>query len=752
MFPCWVARFGLIATAALVVFRASAADIKPDGAAIYDSLCIKCHGDKGQGVKEENTDPLEGDWSLEKLTRYIDRKMPDDDPKKCVGPDAEAVAQFIYDSFYSKEARLRNHPVRVELAHLTNRQYLNSMADLFRPFNGGSESRSTNSGLKAVYYNSKNFDKAKQITERIDPEIAFDFGEKGPEGTTTNEFAVHWRGSIFPEETGVYEFTVRTGNGMRLYVNDNEEPLIDAWVSTGTVQEHKASIRLLGGRSYPIRLDCFRFKEKTNVIDLRWKAPHGVDEVIPARVLSPTWSASVFVINTVFPADDSSIGYERGVAVSKEWDEAETHAALEAAAYATRNLDRFSKSKPTDPDRKTKVMAFCERFVSTALKAPLKAEEKEKYVTRWFNDETSLEESVKRVVLLSLKSPRFLYLNLPFDKPEFATAEHLSYTLWDSLPDDQLIKAAESGNLRDPKQVQAQAERMINDSRAHSKVRYFLEHWVQMNRVEEIARDKSVFPDFSPELAADLRTSLMLFLDDVAWNGSSDYRQLLLGKEMFVNERMAKFYNIPFSGTNGFEKVTLEEKGRAGILTHPFVLAAFSYPKFSSPIHRGVFITRNIVGRALRPPPNAVVFKDADFDPAMTMREKVTRLTIPESCQSCHSVINPLGFTLEHFDAVGRWREMENGKPINSKSTYILDDGEKVNFDNARDLAEFAANTETGRKAFIEQMFHQLVKQPIPAYGSQTLEQLESAFARSNFSIQKLAIEIAKLTALHQES
>src|SRR6476660_3240105 len=95
---------------------------QPNGAKIFRNQCVKCHGDHGQGVKDKYDDPLEGDWSMQKLTRYIDKKMPEDDPKKCVGPDAEAVAKYIYGAFYSREARLRNHPVRVELAHLTNRQ------------------------------------------------------------------------------------------------------------------------------------------------------------------------------------------------------------------------------------------------------------------------------------------------------------------------------------------------------------------------------------------------------------------------------------------------------------------------------------------------------------------------------------------------------------------------------------------------------------------------------------------------------
>jgi len=109
-----------------------AAESQPNGRQIYRQLCVKCHGRSGEGIKGKYNDALHGDWAIEKLTRYIDKNMPDDAPEKCVGADAEAVARFIYDSFYSREARARNHPPRIELLHLTNRQYVNTVADLLK--------------------------------------------------------------------------------------------------------------------------------------------------------------------------------------------------------------------------------------------------------------------------------------------------------------------------------------------------------------------------------------------------------------------------------------------------------------------------------------------------------------------------------------------------------------------------------------------------------------------------------------------
>src|SRR5437867_613241 len=106
------------------------------GREIFRQLCAKCHGRNGEGVKGKYDDSLRGDWPIEKLSRYIDKNMPDDAPEKCVGQDAETVARYIYDAFYSREARLRNHPARIELVRLTNRQYLNTVADLIKGFTG----------------------------------------------------------------------------------------------------------------------------------------------------------------------------------------------------------------------------------------------------------------------------------------------------------------------------------------------------------------------------------------------------------------------------------------------------------------------------------------------------------------------------------------------------------------------------------------------------------------------------------------
>jgi hypothetical protein len=198
-----------------------------------------------------------------------------------------------------------------------------------------------------------------------------------------------------------------------------------------------------------------------------------------------------------------------------------------------------------------------------------------------------------------------------------------------------------------------------------------------------------------------------------------------------------------------FRKVSFNPKQRSGVVTHPYLLSVFAYHKSSSPIHRGVFLTRNIVGRTLKPPPMAIEFMDGRFDPSLTMREKVSELTRPAACQTCHSVINPLGFSLEHYDAVGRYRTKDNEKLVDASSKYTTTEGKTVRLRGARDVAEHATKSAEAQRGFIQQLFQHLVKQPAGAYGEKTLDDLRRSFAASQFNIQKLVIEIAKVSALH---
>jgi hypothetical protein len=229
---------------------------------------------------------------------------------------------------------------------------------------------------------------------------------------------------------------------------------------------------------------------------------------------------------------------------------------------------------------------------------------------------------------------------------------------------------------------------------------------------------------------------------------AADYRRLLLDDEVYLNSRLAKMYGVESSDSEGFRKLRLDAGHRAGVLTHPYVMARFAYGSESSPIHRGVFLARGVLGRTLQPPPDAFVPLPPDLHPDLTTRERVTLQTQTTECMSCHQIINPLGFALEQFDAVGRYREQDRGKPVDATVEYESPAGELVRLNGARELAEYLAGSEESQAAFVEQLFHHLVQQPVAAYGPKTLEQLVKQFATDDYNIRKLAAEIVVATAL----
>jgi hypothetical protein len=745
----------LLVLSALVVPRTCAAD-PLTGEQIYKKQCARCHGADGEGSKKY-PHALVGDRTVPQLAKLISETMPESAPGTCTGPDADRVAKYIFDSFYSPAARARNKAVRIELARLTVGQYRNAVADLVGSFRTGG-ALDERRGLRGEYFKSRRFRNDERQLDRIDPEVSFDFGTTSPVPGKLEDhtFSIRWEGCVLAPDTGEYEFVVRTEHAMRLWVNDVKTALIDALVKSGSDTEYRASIFLLGGRAYPLRLEFSKAKQGVDdsaknknpppvkaSMALLWKPPQRALEVIPQRNLAPARPAETFVVTTAFPPDDRSVGWERGTTVSKAWDQATTDAALETASYVTGRLTELGGAKDKD-----KVRDFCRRFVERAFRRPLTDEQKRLYVDHQFEATNDLEAAVKRVVVLTLKSPRFLYREVGGGPDGYDVASRLSFALWDSLPDKELLDAAAAGKLSERDQVMKQAERLLADRRASTRTRAFLLRWLKLDQPPDMAKDPRRFPGFDTAIVSDLRTSLELSLEDVIKSDKADFRQLLLSEDLYLNGRLAKFYGVNLPADAPFQKVALDPGERAGVLTHPYLMAAFSYTGSTSPIHRGVFVARGVLGLSLRPPPEAFTPLAENLHPNLTTRERVELQTRPAACVSCHGVINPLGFTLERFDAVGRFRDKENGKPVDATGTYKTRAGQTVKLAGVRELAKFLADSDEVHGAFAEQLFHHLVQQPVRAYGPQKLGELRQTFASSGFNIRKLTVEIATTAAL----
>ena len=448
-FPTRRVRVVAAIAGVLSVALTSASSGQETGKTIFANKCAHCHGAQGQGNEEGFDEPLYGDHSIDVLARVIERTMPEDDPDSCVGEDARQVAAFIYHEFYSARARQEKGLVpvpRARLARLTVKQYRNAVADLigyFTPYlkNAGKElanapSDSLQKGLVAEYYQSKGMSKADKLVEtRVDRRIDFDFDEFSPvEGITADQFAIIWRGSFVADVTGYHEFRVRTPNGARLYLNNDsprrrrrrlrddssaagQSALVDAWVSSGKMRERTARVFLLGGRRYPIRLEFFKFKEQLASIKLEWKPPRGIWSVLDQRQTRTEPARRTFVVDTPFPADDRSFGYERGSSVSPEWHAATNQAAIAAATEVVNRLPLLAglgekKTKRIDLHRD-----FAVQFARVAFGRPLTGDEEQLLGKTFFTMSESPDAAVRLAVLFTLSSPYFLYPDPSPDAP-----------------------------------------------------------------------------------------------------------------------------------------------------------------------------------------------------------------------------------------------------------------------------------------------------------------------------------------------
>jgi cytochrome c553 len=710
------------------------------GAALYAKKCASCHGAKGEGTKE-HPDALVGDRLLDKLADYVQRKMPEDKPGTLTKDEAKAISAWMYAGFYSREAQARNAPPRVELARLTVGQYRNAVADVVGSF-GEPGKWDDQRGLRAELFAGRRIrDNARKI-DRVDAKIDYDFAAGSPgQGIEAKEYSARWTGGVLAPETGEYEFVIETKNGARLWVNDAATALIDGWVRSGDAPRRE-SVFLLGGRAYPIRLEYFKGdKEPAGLIRLRWKRPGRAEESIPERLLSPGRFPEVCVIRAPFPPDDRSMGYERATSISRAWEDATTSAAIEAGAYVLSRLDALAGK---GPDR---LKSFGRRFVERAFRRPLTDDEAKFFVDRPLDGAPDAEASLKRLVLLALKSPRFLYRETGGDANDVAC--RISFALWDSIPDRELLEAARTGGLDSAAGVAKQVERMLPDLRTRAKLRLFYHHWLGLDRLAEIDKDPKKYPDFTEQVESDLRTSLDLFLDEITWSETSDFRQLLLSEKLPINGRLAKIYGAELPADAPFQMVDLKPSPYAGLLTHPLLMAGHAHDLTSSPIHRGVFVARALLGRRLRPPQDAVQPISPELHPNLTTRERIALQTKSQACMSCHTLINPLGFSLEQYDGLGRFRAEEKGKAIDASGSYQTLSGETVEFKGARALGEFLAASGETQRAFVEHLFHGMIKQPVRAHGADASERLQKAFAANGFSIRKLLADVVQTAALH---
>jgi|TARA_B110000444_G_scaffold260307_1_gene306777 hypothetical protein len=252
-------------------------------------------------------------------------------------------------------------------------------------------------------------------------------------------------------------------------------------------------------------------------------------------------------------------------------------------------------------------------------------------------------------------------------------ASRLSFFLWSSLPDDELLDLVERGELRDPGVLETQVKRMMIDSRSSGFIENFVGQWLYLRNLDGIYPDPAAFPEFDENLREAFQRETELFIDDQIRSDRS-LRELLSADYTYVNERLAEHYGIPKIYGNRYRKVILEGAERGGLFGHGSLMMVTSYPNRTSPVLRGKFILENLLGGPPpEPPPNVPALETSNDGKQLTMREAMAMHRENPACRVCHAAMDPIGFSLENYDAVGKWRTQFAGQAIDASG--LLPDG-----------------------------------------------------------------------------
>lgn len=336
-------------------------------------------------------------------------------------------------------------------------------------------------------------------------------------------------------------------------------------------------------------------------------------------------------------------------------------------------------------------------FLKRAFRRPIQESELDLYVQfvqQAVEQGESFEAAMQRTLTAILVSPHFLFRvetdrdpNNPNDLHplnDFELACRLSYFLWSSMPDEKLLALAERNELHRDEVIVAEVQRMLADSRSQALVDNFAEQWLQLRILNDIRPDPELYPAFSPELRADMQHETKQLFTHILRNDRS-LLDLLEARYTFLNERLAKHYGIAGVQGHEFREVSLEGTPRTGLLTHASIMTMTSNPNRTSPVKRGKWIMEVVLNTPPPPPPpNVPVLEETKVDEGATFRQQLELHRQNPTCASCHRTMDELGFGLENFDPIGRFRDKDGERPLDV--TGILPDGNR--FAGPQELAQ----------------------------------------------------------------
>ena len=429
-----------------------------------------------------------------------------------------------------------------------------------------------------------------------------------------------------------------------------------------------------------------------------------------------------------------------------------------AEDLAVEAVDQLDVIVPCDPVDSGCAEEFVETFGRRAYRRPLTDAEQSIYVDV-MNEAERFDEGVRLVVQTMLQSPNFLYVvetSLPDPDADdvialdgYELASRLSLFLWNSIPDPELLDAASAGMLDTPEGLREEALRMLDDTRARDAVASFHTQWLAIDHIEHATKDLGMFPFWSDEVRDAMIDETRRFSTGVVLQGDGRLETLLSADFTYIDGPLFEIYGIEEPPGHAIgDPVPLDPDERAGLLTQLGFLSAHAHPDQSGPIQRGVEVRTNLLCTPPPPPPPGINAIPPEFDPDATTREIFEMHTADPACAGCHELIDGIGLGFEGYDAIGAYRETQNGLPVDQTGTVIGTSDINGDFDGAVELAHMLATSEDVRSCVARQWFrYAFARIEDNEQDACSLETLDSVFAESDYNVRELMIALVQTDA-----
>jgi hypothetical protein len=472
-----------------------------------------------------------------------------------------------------------------------------------------------------------------------------------------------------------------------------------------------------------------------------------------------------------FPREDFVGGFKNQVVaqgVSPLQAEAYSAAAERLARAAFRGGDQH-KLVPGEPHSPTDTACadrFVRQFGKRAFRRPLTDSEIQRYASLCLDEAGRTKNfyaGASMVIEAMLQSPHFLFRverGLKNPNSQFEIASRLSYFLWDTMPSDDLLRAAAEGKLATPDQIESWARRMLEDPRARSAMDEFLAQWMRFDRVLDATRDRRKFREFNAEVAAAMVEETRRLFDHLVWR-DQDFMEFFTAGYTFVNADLARLYGLP-APAEEFGKVDYPaDSGRSGVLGHGSFLVLTSKPSETSPTARGLFVRNHFLAQEIPPPPPGVntVLPNLTPDQPMTNRQRLDVHLNSESCSGCHRLIDPIGLGFEQYNAIGVFQKKmvlqfpgprgddaaartSTTKELDVDAAGYIQGMEDSEFDTPRGLGRLLAESNACQKAVVKQLFRYAFGRQETVNDQEVIDGLLAKFRRSDYRFRELIVAL----------